>query len=58
MAGDIKFSDLTLSEKAAVIRAEARGVRRATAGIEHQPDIDRKVAAVYERARKRIAKGK
>ncbi|MGW1616566.1 DUF6257 family protein [Streptomyces sp. NPDC002285] len=53
-----KWRDLNLGEKAAIVRAEARGVRRAAAGVEHQPEIDRKVAAVYERARKRIAKSK
>ncbi|MFB6548661.1 hypothetical protein [Streptomyces sp. NPDC056405] len=52
------WSDLTLSEKVAISRHEARGLRRACAGIESQPDIDRKIASVYERAAKRIAKDK
>ncbi|WP_181810905.1 DUF6257 family protein [Streptomyces ipomoeae] len=49
---------LTLAEKLQVIRLEARGIRRAAAGITEQPDVDRAVEAVYERARKREASNK
>ena len=52
------WRDLTWREKAAIVRAEARGVRHAAAGITDQPDVDRAVAAVYERARKRLGKNK
>jgi hypothetical protein len=49
---------LTLGEKLAIIRLEARGVRRAAAGITHQPEIDRQIERIKERARKRPANGK
>ncbi|WP_309049252.1 hypothetical protein [Streptomyces sp.] len=50
------WSDLTRGEKFAVIRAETTGVRRAVvAGMDQQPDIDRRVAAVYDKAARRIA---
>lgn len=49
---------LTWSEKLQVARIEARGLRRAVAGITDQPDVDRQVEAIYERARKRAAKNK
>ncbi|WP_371670016.1 DUF6257 family protein [Streptomyces sp. NBC_00289] len=49
---------LTFGEKLAIVRLEARGVRRAAAGIESQPALDRKVEAIYERARKREANAK
>ncbi|MFH9977926.1 DUF6257 family protein [Streptomyces sp. NPDC017179] len=54
MADDVK---LTALEKLAIIRLEARGVRRAAAGIVNQPDIDRGIARIKERARKRAANG-
>jgi hypothetical protein len=47
---------LTLGEKAAIVRLEIRGARRAAAGITHQPDIDRGIERIKERARKRAAK--
>jgi hypothetical protein len=47
---------LTLADKAAIVRLEARGLRRAAAGISHQPDIDRGIERIKERARKRAAK--
>lgn len=53
-----EWRDLTWSEKAAIVRAEARGVRRAAAGITRQPDIDRRIEAVYAKARKRLGKSK
>ncbi|QIY74893.1 DUF6257 family protein [Streptomyces sp. RLB1-33] len=49
---------LTLWEKARIVALEARGVKRADAGIEHQPDIDRRVERVREQARRRAARGK
>ncbi|MEU3340667.1 hypothetical protein [Streptomyces sp. NPDC006668] len=52
------WRDLTWSERAAIVRAEASGVRNAAAGITEQPDVDRKVEAVYDKARKRLAKRK
>ncbi|MFJ9903915.1 hypothetical protein ACIRVK_13590 [Streptomyces sp. NPDC101152] len=54
----LEWRDLTWGEKAAIVRAEARGVRRAAAGITKQPDVDRAVEAVYARARKRLGKSK
>ncbi|MFC9631423.1 DUF6257 family protein [Streptomyces mirabilis] len=44
---------LTLGEKLGIVRLELRGVRRAAAGIEHQPDIDRGIERIKDRARKR-----
>lgn len=49
---------LTIAEKLAVIRLEARGVRRAAAGITVQPDIDRGIDRIYDKARKRQANQK
>jgi hypothetical protein len=48
---------LTLWEKTKIFGIEAHGVKRAAAGIEHQPDIDKRVERVRDRARKR-ANGK
>jgi hypothetical protein len=48
---------LTLWEKARIVAIEAHGVKRAAAGIEHQPDIDRRIERVREQARKRAARG-
>ncbi|MET7781496.1 DUF6257 family protein [Streptomyces mirabilis] len=48
---------LTAWEKLQIVRLEARGVRRAIAGIENQPDIDRRINRIREQARKR-ANGK
>lgn len=47
---------LTLADKLAIARIEARGVRRAMAGITHQPDIDRDIQRVKDRARNRKKK--
>ncbi|MFF2385153.1 DUF6257 family protein [Streptomyces sp. NPDC058108] len=44
---------LTLWEKAQIVRLEARGARRAFAGIEHQPDIDRDINRIRDKARRR-----
>ncbi|WP_164662857.1 DUF6257 family protein [Streptomyces sp. S1A1-7] len=44
---------LTAWEKAQIVRLELRGIRRAAAGIEHQPDIDRGIGRIKDRARKR-----
>ncbi|MGW4139360.1 DUF6257 family protein [Streptomyces mirabilis] len=44
---------LTLLERARIVAIEAQGVKRAAAGIEHQPDIDRRIARIKDRARKR-----
>ncbi|MFJ8109970.1 DUF6257 family protein [Streptomyces sp. NPDC096132] len=44
---------LTLGEKAAIVRLELKGLRRAAAGITVQPDIDRGIARIKDRARKR-----
>lgn len=49
---------LTIGEKLAIVRLEARGVRRAAAGITHQPEIDRQINRIRERAAKRAARGK
>jgi hypothetical protein len=43
---------LTFGEKAAIVRLEVR----AAAGITHQPDIDRGIERIKDRARKRAAK--
>jgi hypothetical protein len=47
---------LTLGEKAAIVRLEMKGLRRAAAGITHQPEIDRGIERIKEKARKRAAK--
>lgn len=44
---------LTFAEKLAIVRLEARGVRRAAAGITHQPEIDRGIARIKDQARAR-----
>ena len=44
---------LTAWEKAQIVRLELRGIRRAAAGIENQPDIDRGIDRIKNRARKR-----
>lgn len=46
---------LTLSDRADIVRLELKGLRRAAAGITHQPEIDRSIARIKERARKRAA---
>lgn len=48
---------LTLWEKARIVAIEAQGVKRAAAGIEHQPDIDRRIERVKDRARRRQQPG-
>jgi hypothetical protein len=48
---------LTVWEKVRIVAIEAQGVKRAAAGIENQPDIDKRVERVREQARKR-ANGK
>jgi hypothetical protein len=58
-ANDITWDDLTRAEKRAVLLADAKGGWRV---LRHRatstPDADRKVEAIYDQARKRIAKGK
>ncbi|MGW3846875.1 DUF6257 family protein [Streptomyces fagopyri] len=44
---------LTFWEKARIVAIEAHGVKRAAAGIEHQPDIDRRIKRIKDQARKR-----
>lgn len=44
---------LTLADKLGIVRLEIRGARRAVAGIAEQPDIDRGIERIKERARKR-----
>ncbi len=44
---------LTAWEKAQIVRLELRGIRRAAAGIENQPDIDLGIERIKNRARKR-----
>jgi hypothetical protein len=48
---------LTLGEKLGIVRLEIRGIRRAAAGIENQPDIDRGIDRIREQARKRAERG-
>lgn len=49
---------LTAWEKLQIVRIEARGIRRAAAGITVQPDIDRDIERIKERARRRAANSK
>lgn len=51
---DITWDDLTGAEKRAVLRADARGAWQMLRGASGTPRVDRRVEAVYERARKRI----
>lgn len=44
---------LTLADKLGIVRLEIRGARRSIANIQNQPDIDRGIARIKERARKR-----
>lgn len=58
MARDIDWDDLTGVEKRAVLRADARGTWQMLRGASSTPRVDRRVEAIYEQARKRIAGGK
>lgn len=49
---------LTAWEKVKIVRLEIKGMRRAIAGIENQPDIDRRIDRIRDRARKRGRGGK
>ena len=49
---------LTFWEKAAIVRLEVRGARRSIANIQDQPDIDKGIKRIKDRARKREANGK
>jgi hypothetical protein len=49
---------LTLWDKARIAAIEAHGVKRAAAGIETQPDIDRRIERVKAQAAKRKPKKK
>lgn len=44
---------LTLADKLGIVRLELRGARRSIANIQSQPDIDRGIERIKERARKR-----
>lgn len=44
---------LTVWEKARIVAIELHGIKRAAAGIEDQPDIDRRINRIHDRARKR-----
>lgn len=58
MARDIDWDDLTGAEKRAVLRADTRGTWQMLRGASSTPRVDRRVEAIYEQARKRIAGGK
>ena len=58
VAKDITWDDLNAAEKRAVLRADARGLVRMLRGASGTPAADRRVEAIYDQARKRIAKGK
>lgn len=49
---------LTVWERARIVAIEAHGVKRAAAGITTQPDIDRRIERVKDKARKRAAQPK
>jgi ABC-type Fe3+-citrate transport system substrate-binding protein len=57
-AKDITWDDLTAAEKRAVLRADLRGSWQMLRGASSTPAVDRRVEAVYDKARKRIAGGK
>lgn len=57
-AKDIDWDDLNWAEKRAVLRADARGGWKVFRTRQTStPAADRKVAAIFEQARQRIAKG-
>jgi len=58
MAKDITWDDLNGAEKRAVLRADARGTWQMLRGASSTPGVDRRVEAIYDKARKRIAGGK
>ncbi|MET7651544.1 hypothetical protein [Streptomyces sp. NPDC005486] len=58
MAKDITWDDLNGAEKRAVLRADARGSWQMLRGASSTTAVDRRVEAIYDKARKRIAKGK
>lgn len=49
---------LTVWEKARIVAIEAQGIKRAAAGITHQPDIDRRIKRIKDKARRRAENGK
>lgn len=49
---------LTVWDKVRIVAIEAHGIKRAAAGIEHQPDIDRRIERVKANAAKRKPKTK
>lgn len=49
---------LTLWDKARIVAIEAHGIKRAAAGIETQPDIDRRIQRVKDQAAQRKPKKK
>jgi hypothetical protein len=51
---DITWDDLTGAEKRAVLRADARGAWQVFRGASSTPRVDRRVEAIYDKARKRI----
>jgi hypothetical protein len=51
---DITWEDLTPAEKRAVLRADLRGSWQMLRGASGTPAVDRRVEAVYDKARKRI----
>ncbi|MFF0593195.1 hypothetical protein [Streptomyces antibioticus] len=55
---DVTWDDLNGAEKRAILRADARGAWQIFRGASSAPGADRRVEAVYERARKRINGGK
>lgn len=48
-----KEPKLTVWEKARIVAIEAHGVKRSAAGITHQPDIDRRIKRIKDKARRR-----
>lgn len=58
MADDITWDDLNREEKRQVLKADARGAWQILRGARSTPAADRKVEAIYDKARKRIAQGK
>lgn len=55
---DITWDDLNGAEKRAVLRADLRGSWQMLRGASGTPAVDRRVEAIYDKARERIAKGK
>lgn len=52
-----KKPKLTAWEKAQIVRLEFKGLKQAAAGITDQPDLDRRIERIKDKARRRAENG-